>query len=131
MKSNTKIFAVIRFIVSLILAVGLKSFLQPCIHEDGNYGSCNWAGVMIFGLALLMCILSLFGILFGDARVRLGVGIAALPVVILTFLTPGILIPLCMMDTMRCLSIMKPAVMLISVIILIISLLDIYTAMKK
>jgi hypothetical protein len=42
--------AVILLILSLVIAIGSQTFLSPCVHDDGAFGSCHWAGQALLGL---------------------------------------------------------------------------------
>ena len=54
--NNKKTFvpAVVILIVAVVGAVGVKTFLSPCVHEDGSFGPCHWAGQAVLGVWLLI-----------------------------------------------------------------------------
>ena len=107
--------------LSLLLAVGSATFFGPCVHEDGSFGSCHWAGRMITAEAVLLAVLGLLMILFSGREVQTGLSAAAVLLALMTFLTPEKLIGLCMMSTMRCQMLLKPACRILSSGILIIA----------
>ena len=129
--SKAKIPAVIILILSLILAVGSQTFLAPCVHEDGSFGSCHWAGQMMLGIGGVLLLLSFFALLAEDSAVRKGVYLSILFVAALGVLTPGTLITLCKMSTMRCRMIMQPAMILLCVFILFAALIGFLMERKK
>ena len=102
--------------VILILAVaaviGSRSFLSPCIHEDGSFGTCHWAGESLMGLGCVTGVLA--ALCLAVSRARFGAYLSILPVCALGILTPGTLIGLCGMSTMRCRMIMQPAAVILS-----------------
>ena len=104
---KTAVFMVLVLVLSLVAAFGLQTFLSPCVHEDGSFGPCHWAGRALFGLSLLMAGEALAGLFL--VRGRRGIFLCLLGDAILGFCLPGGLIRLCSMATMRCQSIMKPA----------------------
>ena len=55
---------------------------------------------------------------------RLGISLSMSPTAILTALIPGTFINLCMMNTMRCHSVMKPAVIIMSVVTALCALVN-------
>ena len=110
MKKQT-IPAMVLLVLSLVIVIGSQSFLSPCVHEDGSFGPCHWAGQALLGLGCLVGILAILSLCVQKAR--LGAYLSALPVCGLGILTPGTLIDLCHMSTMRCRMIMQPAMILL------------------
>ena len=100
-------------VVSCVIAVGSVSFLGPCVHEDGSFGSCHWAGQAMLGIGLLLAVLNLAALLVKDGRLRAGLLFAAAAAAVLGLFVPGTLIRLCGMATMRCRAVMRPAMMLL------------------
>ena len=49
-KQKQLIPAVILLILSLVIVIGSQTFLSPCVHEDGSFGPCHWAGQALLGL---------------------------------------------------------------------------------
>lgn len=105
--------AVVVVILAVLTAVGVKTFLSPCVHEDGTFGACHWAGQAVFGLAIVIAAQGVIAIAWKDAAVRTGLYLAMAFNAILGILTPGILISLCAMADMRCRMIMRPAMIVL------------------
>ena len=103
--------AVILLVLSLVTAIGSQTFLSPCVHEDGSFGTCHWAGQVLLGLGCVLGILALFSLLI--QRARFGVFLSAMPVCVMGILTPGTLVDLCHMSTMRCRMVMQPAMIIL------------------
>ena len=108
---KTIIPAIILLILAALIVIGSQTFLSPCIHEDGAFGPCRWAGRALLGLGCVLGILATFALRV--KRARLGVFLSAMPVCILGILTPGTLIDLCRMSTMRCRMVMQPAMIIL------------------
>ena len=115
--------AVILIILSLILAVGVLTFLHPCAHEDGSAAPCDGLktglpllGAGCAGLGILLLVLR-----GAMARIVLfalaGCGGA------LTALTPGTLIRVCGMDSMRCRMVTQPAARILGILIAVCALI--------
>ena len=100
-------------LLSAVTAAGSVSFLGPCVHEDGSFGACHWAGQAMLGIGLLLAALSLTALLVKDGRLRAGILFAAAAAVVLGIFVPGTLINLCGMATMRCRAVMRPAMTLL------------------
>ena len=106
MKKNT-IPALIILLLSLIAALGSQTFLGACVHEDGSFGACHWACRAILGEGALLAVLALMAL--AVKRARFGLYLAMIPASLLGLLTPGVLIGLCKMPTMRCRMLTQPA----------------------
>ena len=128
MKKQT-IPAMLLLILSLVVVIGSQSFLSPCVHEDGSFGTCHWAGQALLGLGCVVGILAILALCVQKAR--LGTYMSALPVCGLGILTPGTLIDLCHMSTMRCRMVMQPAMIILFSAALLCALTGaIFTARK-
>ncbi len=121
---------IILLILSIIIILGSQTFLSPCVHEDGSFGPCHGAGQMLLGLG---CALGVFAALsLWVERARFGVYLSSLPVCVLGILTPGTLLDLCRMSTMRCRMVMQPAMILLFSAALLCALTGaVLTARKK
>ena len=97
----------ILLVISLAAAIGSQTFLSPCVHEDGSFGACHWAGQALTGLGCVLAVLAVLALTV--RRARFGVYLSAMPLCALGILTPGTLIRLCAMSTMRCRMVMQPA----------------------
>ena len=103
--------AVILLILSLVIAICSQTFLSPCVHDVGSFGSCHWAGQALLGLGCALGILAVLSLAI--QRARYGAYLSALPLCVLGILTPGTLIDLCRMSTMRCRMVMQPAMIIL------------------
>ena len=103
--------AVILLLISVAVIFGSQSFLSPCVHEDGTFGACHWAGQSLLGLGCVTGILAALAL--RSRRARPGIYLSVLPVCVLAILTPGTLIDLCRMSAMRCRMVMQPAMIIL------------------
>ena len=99
--------AIIILVLALVVAIGSQTFLGACVHEDGSFGACHWASRALLGVGGLLAVLALAALCVPSAR--LGLYIAMTLTCVLGILTPGTLIALCQMATMRCRALMQPA----------------------
>ena len=109
--TKTKIPAIIILVLSLLLAIGSQTFMGACVHDDGGFGACHWAARALFGIGGLLAVLAILALLV--KKERAGLYLAMLPTALLGVFTPGTLINLCGMATMRCRALMKPATMIL------------------
>ena len=103
--------AVLLLALSAAAVVGGGTFLSPCVHADGTFGSCHWAARALQGTGCVLFVLAALALFLKKARA--GTYLSAMPVCALGILTPGTLIDLCRMSTMRCRMIMRPAMILL------------------
>ena len=103
--------AIITLVLALVVAIGSQTFLGACVHEDGSFGACHWACRAILGEGGLLAVLSLLALAL--KRERAGLYLAMLPASVLGLLTPGTLIALCKMPTMRCRMLTQPAMLIL------------------
>ena len=110
---RTMLPACVALVLAAVIAIGSQSFLGPCVHEDGSFGVCHWAGRALLGEGCAMAAMALLAACLRDCGVRLGLYLAMLPTAIVGLLTPGTLIDICRMPSMRCRALMRPAMMLL------------------
>lgn len=118
------IFPILILILSLVIALGSQTFLSPCVHEDGSFGSCHWAGRAMLGVGILLASLALLSWARKDAY------LAVMPAALLGCFIPGTLISLCKMSAMRCRSVMQPAMILLCAVIALLALIG-YAVNRK
>ena len=106
---------------TLLLTIGTRTFLSPCKEpkEDGSWMHCHYAGTVVCGLAFALLVMSVLFLLAKNRETKKGVALSILPCTVLTLLIPGRVIPLCMMENMRCHTVFRPAVWILGILILI------------
>ena len=121
--------AILLLCLAAIVIIGSQTFLAPCIHEDGSYGPCHWAGQSLLGLGCVLLLIAALALCV--RRARPGLFLGALPVCVLGILTPGTLIDLCRMSTMRCRAVMQPAMVILFSAALLCALTGAIMSAKK
>lgn len=114
--------ACVTLALALLIAIGSQTFLGSCVHDDGSFGACHWAGRMLMGVGALLAAQSLLVLFARDHGRRAGLFLAMAPTALLGILTPGTIISLCGMATMRCRALMRPAMILLCVLALMAAL---------
>ena len=130
-KRSFPVFQVILLLLSVFLTVSVRTFFGACVHEDGSFGACHWAGEAVFGSGIILSVLALLSCIFPQPGIRAGLALSSLVLSLGTAFVPGNLISLCMMSSMRCQAIMKPAVLVISVLLAVFSLIAFLVAYKR
>ncbi len=117
---------VVVFILSALFFIGSLTVFKPCGQtEEGTWMTCHWAGVAVSATAAVLCVQSLFHIIAGN-KVKNGIALAMLPTALSVIFIPEILIPLCMMKTMRCHSLLRPASIIFPVLINLVLSVDLF-----
>ena len=118
----------ITLIASLLLAIGAVSFFAACgPNDEGEWMTCHYAQNIVALFGLLLAVLSLLRLCLPDRFMTdRGLLLAIATSALCCMFVPGILIPLCMMETMRCHAIMRPASIVLCTIIFICALFDFF-----
>ena len=118
-KKRCLVPALVTMVLAVLAAAGVKSFAGPCVHEDGSFGVCHWAGQALFGLSIVIAAESVIVLWRKDAGLRRGLYLAMMLTALLGILMPGNLISLCAMESMRCRMIMRPAMLVLYALMLV------------
>ncbi|MBQ8967544.1 DUF4418 family protein [Ruminococcus sp.] len=119
MKKN--IFGIAEIVLAALLTVGSFTVFKACGEHDGKYMACHWAQNAVTLTGTVIVLLALLRILLSDRGVKAGLAIGVLLSAISVILIPDTVISLCMMDTMRCHSIFRPAVTVIASVLAAVS----------
>lgn len=124
---------IVLLVINVLFLLGMLFWFGPCDHvkEDGSFMNCHWAGVVLAGTAAVMTVISLAHLLIPDTGMKAGLSAALVPCSVFAFLVPGNLISLCMMNTMRCRSVMTPAAMVCSALVVIAAAVDIAVQLRR
>ncbi len=112
-KTSGRIPAVIIAGMALFAAIGSRTFLGACAHEDGSFGTCHYAALAVCGTALVIMAEGIAAAVWNNASARRGLFLSALLTGVLGILTPGTIIRLCTMASMRCRTVMRPSMMIL------------------
>ena len=112
MKKN--LFAILLLIFAAVIAVGSVTVLGPCVHPDGSAGPCADTGKALLIDGCVMAILAILIMLVNKRGIRMTLFAAALCAAVTGILLPGVIMPLCKMDTMHCRAVMQPSMIILS-----------------
>jgi len=119
-------------LASVLFLLGILFWFTPCgPKEDGSWMMCHHAGTAVTGIAVVLFLLAVLHFLMPSAKTKLGLAMASLLVAVLAYLIPGKLHPLCMMDTMRCHTVMVPGVTVSVIILVVVYAVDIFMQCKR
>ena len=127
-----KILNLAALILSVILAAGVKLLFHACApKDDGTWMHCHSAENTVCICGAVMAVLLLVMLLIKNRKIAALLGFLVMAGGIVTALIPNKIIHLCMMDIMQCHSVMKPAVILLSLAVALLSLLSAGLYLKK
>ena len=119
------IVGVILLALSLLLAIGLKTFAVPCeAHDAGAVTMCHWACRVVLGMDAVLGVIALVRVFEMDEGERRGLSFSAALVGALIAATPGWLIPFCEDPTVRCQSVTHPFCLFVGVAVALVGGVD-------
>ena len=132
MKNKIRMTDIALIVLSALFLAGNRTLFGACgPKEDGSFMTCHWAGEALFGAACLLMVLALLHLVIFSRSVRMGLDLAIIAASAYAMAVPGILIHLCMMPSMHCRMVMRPASIAFSVLILSAAALDLVMREKK
>ncbi len=125
-KLNIGVRDIILLVLSSIYLVGIKTFFRACDpKEDGSWMVCHWASQAIVAFAIVLTAISLLHLIMASPAVKAGLSLALIPCAIVSAMIPGGFVKLCRMTTMRCHTITRPSVLIISIFFVVVAVIDV------
>ena len=117
---------------ALLLGFGIVFFFGACgPKEDGSWMACHWAERAVLVLGILCSLLALLKLFCANDGVKLGLSVAIFCISLAAFFVPGRIFSLCKNIQMRCHLLMKPSVLVVTVLLCLFCLLDIIFLFRK
>ncbi|MBR1691740.1 MAG: DUF4418 family protein [Lachnospiraceae bacterium] len=124
-KNKVTVMDIVLLVLSAVLCLGTKFLFHACeVMEGESIMACHWAEQAVTGVAAVLVIQAVLLAVTAGKDTRKGLSLAMIPTAALTACIPGGLIRLCMMADMRCRSVMRPAVMILGIIIAVCALVN-------
>ena len=123
MKKN--ILGIAQLLTALLLTIGSVTFFKACGEHEGKFMACHWAQNAVVLVGIVLTVLALARIVLRDDNIRTGLSIGIFALSAAAAFIPGTAINLCMMKDMACHTAFKPAVIIISVLLAVLSLADV------
>ena len=124
MKIKGNILGIAEALAAAVLLIGALTFFSACEESEGRFMNCHWAQNAVALSGAVLVFLSLLRVFIPKRDVKAGIAISIFAVAVSVIFIPSTLINLCMMDTMRCHTVFKPAVIAVSSVIVVISGVD-------
>ena len=131
MKIKEKIFGIAELLLGAALAAGSVTLFAACGAHEGKYMACHWAQNAVTLIGAVIALTAFVKILAKDSGVKAGIAFTHFLLAAGTAFIPGRIINICMMDTMRCRTVSKPAVIVTALILAAVSGIDAAVAIKK
>ena len=118
-------------ILSAALCLGVKLLFHACgMKEDGSWMNCHWAEQAVFAVSIGLTVTAGLRLLL-NRQAKAGAALAMSVIAVMTALLSGVFVRLCMMDTMRCHAVMRPAVIILCALIAVTGIADAVTGRKE
>lgn len=128
--SSVRAVGVVLLVVSLFAIVGVLTFAGPCVHDDGSTGMCFDASLAIVAAGAVAALLAAATIAARPGTATVAMDIAAACAGVFMAATPGTVFALCMMQTMRCWTLMRPFALVCGIAIAVVALVRAYRALR-
>ena len=118
-------------VFSAALCLGVKLVFHACgMKEDGSWMNCHWAEQAVFAVSIGLTVTAGLRLLL-NRQAKAGAALAMSVIAVMTALLSGVFVRLCMMDTMRCHAVMRPAVIILCALIAVTGIADAVTGRKE
>ncbi len=129
--SKKTLFSLIPAIISLLFSVGVLTVFSACgMKDDGSWMRCHRVQNAVAICGAVMTLLFFASALIKERTSRAVLNAAAFAGSVLAFLLPGAVMPMCMMTTMRCYTVMQPFTRIMTVITAIFAVCGFIRALK-
>jgi cytochrome bd-type quinol oxidase subunit 2 len=129
---STFVTDLLLFSASVFFSIGTKFIFHACDKkDDGTYMACHWAEQAVFAVSIAIVVISVTVIFVKNRHLKAGAAASVIPCALMAAVIPNNMINLCMMNTMRCHSTMRPFIIISAVIIIILAIADIILNIRK
>ena len=130
-KIRERIGGIVLTILSLALTIGVKTMFSACgPKDDGSWMNCHWAEQAVFAVSIGLTVTAGLRLLL-NRQAKAGAALAMSVIAVMTALLSGVFVRLCMMDTMRCHAVMRPAVLILCGLIAVAGVVDAILSRKE
>ena len=129
LKSKPLVWAAL--VLCVLLVIGSLTFAGPCVHDDGSAAACHVAAHAVTAAGCVGAVAALAA-LFVRSRVASGAfSLVCAAAGLFAAICPGTLFGLCMMQTMRCWTAMKPFALVCGVLVCALGVIAAILLFKK
>ena len=117
MKKLNLIFALAFAALGILVAVAPYTFAHVCLHAE-KVMKCHWTARIELFLGLAIAVLGFAKIAVADAKFQLGVNLGIFLNALGVVLVPTVLIGVCGMKKMHCVTVAKPTLVVFGILII-------------
>lgn len=129
---NKKIMTLIPAVLSLLMAAGTATVFRACAaKEDGTWMHCHTAQNAVVAAGVILFVLFVINTFVSARTLHILIYVVGIAAGVVTFLIPGVVVSMCMMNTMRCYAVMQPFVRVMSALIAVVSAAGLIGAARK
>lgn len=115
---------IINVLISVLFLIGIRSWFDVCPVMSEMTMSCHWAGEVLKAVSIVLLVISLIHVFIPDEKIKIGIDMASLCILVMTIFIPGTVIGLCGDAGMRCRSTAQPWTIIISAVLIIVCVID-------
>ena len=112
--------------LSVLMAAGVQTVFRACAQkEDGTWMHCHEVQKYLFIIGIILALLSVLGLAVKKRTAAILLDFASIVLAAAAVLLPGTVMQMCMMDTMRCYTMMQPFARVTGGVLILVSVIDI------
>jgi hypothetical protein len=112
--------------LSVLMAAGVQTVFRACAQkEDGTWMHCHEVQKYLFIIGIILAMLSVLGLAVKKRTAAILLDFASIVLAAAAVLLPGTVMQMCMMDTMRCYTMMQPFARVTGGVLILVSVIDI------
>ena len=127
---NKYVVGALLLVLGLLIAIGPQKIFPVCEFNPEKPMKCNWMGKAEIGVGATGALIGVLQMVMDHAKVRMGLSMAAVPMGLLTLLLPTKLIGVCMNVPMRCVTLTRPALLILGIAVMLVGSLSAYALNK-
>ena len=128
------IISVVLLALSLCLTIGVKFVFHACPMAMGEMGKimpCHWAEQAVFAMGIVLSVMALLMFVFKKSGEKVAISACMIPATVAAMLFPQVTIRLCMMPEMACRTHMRPAVLGITIALIVVECISIIVNFRR
>ena len=127
---NKYVVGALLLVLGLLIAFGPQMLFPVCEFNPEKAMKCHWMAQAELGVGLVIAVIGVLQMVMGHAKVRQGLSMAAALLGVLVPLLPLKLIGVCMNVHMRCVTLTRPALIMLGVLTVLVGGLSAFALNK-
>ena len=127
---NKYVVGALLLVLGLLIAFGPQSIFPVCEFNPEKAMKCHWMAQAELGVGLVIAVIGVLQMVMDHAKVRQGLSMAAALLGVLVLLLPLKLIGVCMNVHMRCVTLTRPALLMLGIATILVGGLSAFALSK-